>query len=126
MKKRSDPQFLRTTPRHPGLTGASTLVAILFLLGTGGNQSAAEDTVNGGVSTEQNTDDNVSADTDVTTSGATGDCRVSAHASASSTSNGETVSRQSDKTVEGPCGKASAKASASSSIKSGGSASNGN
>lgn len=99
------------------LAGVVALAAFLFLLGTGDNRSAAQDSVDGAVSTEQNSEDGVSATTDATMSGdiSDGDCKVSAHASASSTSNGETVSRQSEKHVEGPCGKASAKASASSS-----------
>jgi hypothetical protein len=136
MKKRTDFQSpLGTTFVHLGFGSTSLLAAFLFLLGTGGNQSAAEDTLGGGVSTEQSTEDGVtteqntdgvSADTDVNMSGDTGDCHVSAHASASSTSNGETVSRQSEKKVDGPCGKASASAKASSSNRAGGTSSNGN
>jgi len=103
--------------RNESLASVVALAAFLFLLGAGDNRSAAQDSLDGGVSTEQNSEDSVSATTDATMSGDTsdGDCRVSAHASASSTSNGETVSRKSEKHVEGPCGKASAKASASSS-----------
>ena len=104
MKKRTDSQ---------GSASTATLAALLYLFG--GDPSAAKDTLSGGVSTEQDIDDSLSVNTDVTTGGNTGDCLVSAHASASSTSNGETVSKQSEKSVNGPCGKASAKASASSS-----------
>jgi hypothetical protein len=137
MKKPTDFQsFLGTSMGHLGFGSISLLAALLFLAGAGGNPLAAQDTVEGGmtseqstedgVTTEQNSDDNVSADTDVSTSGDTGDCHVSAHASASSTSNGETVSRQSEKKVDGPCGKASASAKASSSNHVGGTSSNGN
>jgi hypothetical protein len=126
MKKQSDfRSFLGTISGRLGFTSTAALAAVLFLLGSNGNPSAAQDTLGGSVGTEQNTDDNVSADTDVSTSGNAGDCQVSAHASASSTSNGETVTRQSEKSVEGPCGKASAKSSASSSSKSSGTSSNG-
>jgi|SRR5262245_47543212 len=151
MKKRTDFRpFPGTSSDYLGFGSTSLLAAFLFLLGTGGNPSAAdEDTLGGGVSTEQTTrdsvttehtgqtagdsatteqdsDDGVSADTDVKTSGDTGDCHVSAHASASSTSNGETVSRQSEKKVDGPCGKASASAKASSSNRAGGTSNTGN
>jgi len=135
MKKRIDLRsFSGTTFGHLGFGSTSLLAAFLFLLGSGSNQSVAEDTLDGGVTTEQSTDDSVSADTDdgvsadtdVKTSGDTGDCHVSAQASASSTSNGDTVSRQSEKKVDGPCGKASASAKASSSNHAGGTSSNGN
>jgi hypothetical protein len=112
--------------RNENLAGVVALAALLFLLGAGDNRLAAQNSVNGAASSEQNSEDSVSATTDATMSGDTsdGDCRVSAHASASSTSNGETVSRQSEKHVEGPCGKASAKASASSSDSSKGASNN--
>jgi len=113
--------------RSEHLAGVTALAAFLFIAGTGANPAAGQDSVGGGVSTEQNNEDGVSATTDATMSGdSDGDCRASASASASSTSNGETVSRQSEKTVEGPCGKASAKASASSSNRSGGASNDGN
>ena len=147
MRRRTDFQsFPGTAFAYRGFASAGLLAAFLFLLDSGGHPSAAQDSLDGGVSTEQNTDDSVSteqntddsvsteqnsddgvsAETDVKTSGDTGDCHVSAHASASSTSNGETVSRQSEKHVEGPCGKASASAKASSSNRAGGTTSNGN
>jgi hypothetical protein len=137
MKKPIDFQsFLGTRFEHWGSGSTGLLTAFVFVLGTACTQAAAEDSLDGGVNTEQSTDDSVSAeqstdngvsaDTDVKTSGDTGDCHVSAHASASSTSNGETVSRQSEKKVDGPCGKASASAKASSSNRAGGTSTNGN
>jgi len=118
----------RVAFHNENLAGVATLAAFLFLAGAGANPAAAQDSVSGGVSTEQSNEDNVSATTDATMSGDTsdGDCKASAHASASSTSNGETVSRQSEKSVEGPCGKASASAKASSSDSSKGASSNDN